>query len=359
MPGPTRWRAAALRLAPAWLLLLLAGCFPRLRAAPLPGSLPSPAEAACPPTAAGPSHFALRSSFWLNLHNFLFLESKRARGIRNDSPSAMEDPEAAPAPARALNPAEREVWSRAVAYYSAMAVRGHDTDSIVIRVNDRLAASDSVPEVGAGVYDGRLAEVLRAAAPVYRAVWWPAHDARNRAWIEEMQRLLARYEGCLAAPLAERLGGRWPDRPIRVDATVYASWSGAYTTMVGAPHITISTTAAASQHSAGLESLLHEGGHTMMDRLQTEVREETRRQASASDPGELSHLLLFYTAGDLVARAIPSHRPNAERFGIWRRSSRARTLHRAVEREWGKWLAGERPMTVAVRALVRAARTQT
>ena len=308
---------------------------------------------ACVTGPAQPSHFAFRSSFWLNLHNYLYQEAKRARGIRDEARSALPDSAAEITPSRMMTASERERWERAVAFYAESVVAGPHPDSVVIRVNDRLARSDSVPDLQAEPYGDGVRRALLDAAPVYREVWWPVHDARNRAWIAAMQGYLERYEPCLAGRLAVQLGGHWPEEPIRVDATVYANWFGAYTTFAP-PQITISTTAAASQGVSGLESLLHEAGHVLLGPLETAIRETAAQAERAPDPA-LSHLLLFYTAGDLVWRAIPNHPTNAVRFGIWEQNGRARALRALIAREWRPWLDGERSMEEALRSLLVSA----
>lgn len=344
----------AIRLARALPLLVTAACTPATHQGP--GTMTAEHQRrllgeVCAPRASQASRFTFESSFWLNLHNVLFRDAKRSRGIRDDARSALAAEGLEPRPARAMTTGEGERWDRAVAYYADVILAGPHPDSVVIRVNNRLATSDSAPTVDGELFDGRLREVLADVAPVYRSVWWPGHDARNRSWIREMREQLDRYEACLAPRLAEQLGTGWPERPIRVDATVYASWFGAYTTL-DPPHITISTTSAGSQGASGLESLLHEAGHAMLRTVESALAAEARRQG-VGPPPELPHLLLFFTAGDLVWRAIPGHPTNAVEFGVWEQNGRARTLRAAIRREWRPWLDGQRDMSEALSLLLR------
>src|SRR5206468_10709633 len=97
----------------------------------------------------------------------------------------------------------------------------------------------------------------------------------------------------------------WPRDAIHVDATVYANWFGAYSTRPPT-HITVSANARGSQGSYGLEVLLHETGHSMLGPLDSALSHEAARQHK-SLPAELSHLLLFYTAGALIQEQEPSY----------------------------------------------------
>lgn len=329
---------------------LLSGCAPAADSwkPEQAGAVPA---APCPTEPASSSRFEFRSSFWLNLHNFLFREGRRAGGVEDDGLLAAGNLALPLSGARDLTTEERRAWDAAVTVYRD-ALRIPHPDSIVIRVNNALALSTDPRLADVRARPAMLDAVL-SVSEIYRAVWWPDHDRRNREWIEEVRSRLDQYEECLAPRLAAALGGSWPDRPIRVDATVYASWAAAYTTF-DPPHITISSLAVGSQGLFGLELLLHEAGHTIMRPLEQALTREAVALGRPVD-SRLAHLLLFYTAGELVWRAVPGYPTAAEAFGIWRQNERTRSYRDILRAEWRPYLAGSRSLDQALVALASAA----
>jgi hypothetical protein len=132
-----------------------------------------------------------------------------------------------------------------------------------------LEEAPSLSDVG---LDARLVAALEGAAPVYRAVWWPRHDAANRAWIASMLPLLARYADTLAMGLTRAFDAAWPTPLLRVDVVPYANWAGAYTS-VEPPHVTISSMNGGYKGTRGLEMLFHEASHAIADSLVAALRD--------------------------------------------------------------------------------------
>lgn len=313
------------------------------------------AARSCPPSTL--PTLAFRSSFWLNLHNFLHKEAKRREGIANESPGGLASPAAAAERARALTADETAAWGRALDYYVAhMLRRGNRMleDSIVVRVNNRLADAAGDDLAGTPV-DPELRRHLERAAPVYRAVWWPGHHRRNVDWIETMEWFVSRYGECVFDRAARAFAAEWPADPIRVDASVYASWFGAYSTTVNGPHVTMSSNAVGNLELHGLEGVLHEATHAarLMVTVDSLLAAESDRQG-INVSNRLGHLVLFYTVGALVEEAVPPHVPYAERFGIWTQGPLAARFHDALARQWRPYLEGRRTLAEAAAALVNA-----
>jgi hypothetical protein len=116
--------------------------------------------------------------------------------------------------------------------------------------------------------------------------------------------------------------------------------------------VTISSTAVGSQGSYGLEVLFHEAGHALLAPVDSALAAEAARQGKTL-PTELAHLVLFYTAGDVVARAVPGHTPYASAFGIWRQNATAVRYRALLAREWAPHLRGERSLEEAVARVVQ------
>jgi len=319
-------------------------------AAPLVRTVPAD-DCGAPMAAPRASRFELHSSFWLNLHNFLYKEARRRRGISDPGLGAKGNLTQDTLPSRALDDAERRAWTRALDYYERVAFEHQRFgDSLVIRVNNRLTEAADGGDLSDVSLDPALRAALLDAAPVYRAVWWSAHDQRNATWASAMHQLLDRHEECLADRAASVFATAWQPAPIRVDATVYASWFGAYTTL-RPPHVTVSSSAVGSQGVNGLEVLLHEGGHSLLARVDSALAAAAARQGRRL-PQQLSHLLLFYTAGELVREVVPEHVPWADTFGVWRRNATVRAYRTLIEREWRPYLLGRTGFDQAIDRLV-------
>jgi len=196
-----------------------------------------------------------------------------------------------------------------------------------------------------------LAAALREAAPVYREVWWPTHDRQNRAWIAATRARLDRDGACLMRREAALFRRPWPDAPVPVEASVYATWFGAYTTL-DPLQITVSSASVGTQGANGLEVLLHEAGHTILGAVDSALTASAARQHRRL-PSEMSHLVLFYTAGALVRSVDHEHVPYAQAFGIWRQNAAARRYFGILERAWWPYLDGSIDFGSAIDAVVR------
>jgi len=299
---------------------------------------------------AGRSSFVFRSGFWLNLHNFLHRGAKERQGINNELPAAMTVAVEDTVRARPLTPPEQRAWESALQVYVTNQLALGKSDSIVQRLNERLAAARDDGELRDTDIDPAVRQALLTAAPVYRLVWWPVHDRRNREWIASLQALFGPREACLARSMARALAAEWPALPIIVDASVYASWFGAYMTQHPV-HITMSSNARGNQGSLGIEGLLHEAGHSLTGPLDSALAVTAARTGHVL-PRELAHLTLFYTAGETVHDQIPDHVPYAASFGVWKQSADAQRYRALLDREWRPHLQGVRSFAEAISRVV-------
>ena len=302
------------------------------------------------PVPAGRSSFVFRSGFWLNLHNFLHRGAKERQGINTEVPAAMTVAVEDTVAARALTAPERRAWEDALQVYVTNRLALGKSDSIVQRLNERLAPARDDGELRDADIDPAVRQALLTAAPVYRLVWWPVHDRRNREWIASLQALFGPREACLSQSMARALAAEWPAPPIMVDASVYASWFGAYMTQHPV-HITMSSNARGNQGSLGIEGLLHEAGHSLTGALDSALSATAARTGRVL-PRELAHLTLFYTAGETVRDQIPDHVPYAARFGVWQQSADAARYRALLEREWRPHLQGLRSFAEAIDRVV-------
>jgi hypothetical protein len=314
--------------------------------------LSAPAQAIAQARGASPEAFAFHRSFWLNLHHFLYAVARAEAGLdagRSPSMRALADTVGF----SSLPSSDRSTWRAAVAYYGAnLAHRDILFDSGMVAINNDLAGLGSASIVAADGIEPSLAAVLERAAPIYRRLWWPRHDATNRAWEARMEALLASYGDSLAAWESHAVAEPWPTTPIRVDVTAYANWAGAYTSTVPS-HITVSSADPGNQDDQGLEILFHEALHTMDDTLAAALKGAFRSRGKPM-PRDATHVFIFYTAGALTRRAIPNHVPYAEKNGLWNRVAEFEHARPLLDREWQPYLAGAITFKDAIERYVSA-----
>jgi hypothetical protein len=283
------------RSSAAKLILILAGAALLLPQTSLAGAQVEQEEAPLPV-------FELHSGFWINLHHTLYAQARLVR-----------EGKALPVTTR-RTPSEQFAWDAAISYYRTNYA---DMDPLfsteLILLKDQLGEFEGCDELtgikkktcDAGL-PPRLARVLEAAAPAYRAHEWPEHDRVNRRWIASVAPLVRERGLGLAQRLAEIYQTRWPKDRIRVDITAYANAGGAYTTL-DPLRVTISSTDPRNQGSAAMLILFHEASHGISEIVEDSITRECR-QRSKPIPRDLWNALLFYTAGEVV-------RPSASQQG--------------------------------------------
>ncbi len=280
--------------------------------------------------------FRFQSGFWTNLHHFLFQR-------------AVEQPADDTTASTKLGPEEAKDWSMALAYYGEQFDGKDLLDRDMVVIKNALADTGSEPSLESTGLDGELVDALETAAPVYRAVWWAAHDRSNRSRIERLIPLIARHEGRLRVRLAEIYGTEWPDTRIETDVVFHANWAGAYTTLYPT-RVTISSEDNGVPPLESLETLFHEVSHALIDKVRTAISERTRSLGKLLPRKSLWHAVLFYSTGEIVRELAPGYTPYALKHRLW---ERAWPDHLGVlESEWKPYLNGDREFEASIEALV-------
>jgi hypothetical protein len=296
--------------------------------------------------------FEFHSGFWINLHHFVHIVARGQAGKDLNRPTVIAALADTTGLGR-LEPNVRDGWTRALAIYSTTyATRELLFDSGMVAIKNRLSALENAPMLRGSGLDSTLIEALETAAPAYRALWWPRHDAANARWVRELQPLLVRHGDAMMTGIARAFRMDWPSDRMRVDVVAYANWAGAYTTEEPS-HVTISSLDENGRGADALETMFHEPLHTMEDSVTVALRREGQAQGKRG-AGPLAHALIFYTAGALTSRAIPGHLPYAERTGIWSRIAAYQRVLPAMKREWQDYLDGRASFEVAIKAIVAA-----
>ena len=303
--------------------------------------------------------FTFHSDAFVNLHHFLYRWAQAGPGAeRGESGPAVDLREEDAEVFAALSEQERETWEQAVAFYGlAMIERDLLFDENMVKLRDCLVMAGNYCD-GLTEADESALELLNRAMPVFRRHWWDRHNAENRAWIGDVMPRAQSFESAIGPRVAAAYGGEWPRRRLRVDVAPYANRVGGYTTSDG--HITISSVEAGGEGNLGLELLFHEASHA--DPLERPLRRMIRDAfgaISADTPGDLWHMTIFYTAGEVTRSVLseagePGYATYAETAGIWERREDNRRALAALDAHWKPALEAQGGYREAMRKVAEA-----
>lgn len=300
-----------------------------------------PVSAASHATRVG--RFVLQSNAWVNLHQRLLYEAQ------------FGTPPEAP-----FGGAARVQWRRAVnAYRAYFGKRNPILDVELARLDDALAqvASWTLPPSVSGVPAGILAETM----PLYRAQQWERDDYANREWIHRVQPLLHAAGEELAAAHARVYATPFP-RYVLVDAAATAWEFGSYSVGEDANvHAVIASTVPGNQGPAALEMIMHEASHAIVDANSGTIGGDiarASRELGMRAPHALWHAVLFYTSGELTARALATRgRPGYRPVILDLYEGPFRGLRAPLESQWQAYLDGKLTRYEAIRNIVVEAHT--
>ena len=288
--------------------------------------------------------------FWLNLHHFLYVLGRSANKTRDSSREAVVHAPADQDQGLAgLKPKQKQIWREAVAAYAAgPSQKDLIFDDPLAEITSALArAGDEKSLVNTGV-DARIAQVLTQAAPIYRKVWWTKHRAANRAWKAAMQELVKQHGPKVLDFITNAYRLEWPVAGYDVHVSAYSNWAGAYSTKGNL--LVASSLDAGVQGAYGLETIFHEGTHQWDTQVLQALREQARK-LNVPVPANLSHGLIFFTAGEAVRHIFPDHVPYAYKFGVWERG--LSNVREALEQSWKPYLEGHGTRDEAFAELIK------
>ena len=237
-----------------------------------------------------------------------------------------------------LDPQEQRAWSAAVEGYAATLGRSLLFDEGLLAT--RAWAVGAGPRDAIPTADRPLADALELALPIFERHWWPAHDARNRAWIESVSPTLGAVEEQMIVRFEAAYGGSWPDMTIPIDVMVYANAVGAYS--IGR-RLTISSVPRGNQMPQGLEMIFHEASHT--DPLEQALRaglSDAFQAVGGEEPERFWHDVIFFTSGEIARLVLAEHgEPGYQHYGtlgVYRRGERWAVQLLAFEAHWQPFL---------------------
>jgi len=300
-----------------------------------------------------PRIFVFDHPFWINLHHYLYVlgrvEAKMPDVARRAVAGAAADQDAGLA---ALTEQERKVWRESVsAYATGLSRRDAVFDDEMVNATAALIkAGAATPAASAGI-DPAVAAALDRAAPLYRKAWWTGHEAANRKRIDELDRLVGEHGPAILTFITRAYQEKWPADGYPVRIAAFSNWAGAYSTRGNI--LVMSSLDEGTRGTLGLEIVFHEAMHQWDDAIDLRLRDAAKRAQVARVPDNLTHAMIFYTAGEATRRAIPDHVPYAERNGMWKQSRMA-PFRDALDRHWKPYLDGRGSLNAALEALLKA-----
>jgi len=301
--------------------------------------------------------FVFHSSFWINLHHFLYEQAAERKKPGSSGSAAGADKSMSQ-----LSPEQLQLWNAALDYYTkAIIERDLLQNGSMVEINDTLSESESAPDLSKSSLNAELRKVLESVAPAYRVRWWPQHDRANRFWIAVAIPMVKQFGPTLIKQLTVAYKAKWPASPIRVDVLEYANWAGGYTTIDPERHVHTMICSIESDYQgfSALEMLFHEASHSLVDPRSGAVAEAIARECRAKNkpiPRGLWHAIIFYTAGEFTKRdlkefGVTNYTPSAYR-GLWERSWP--NLQRPLELYWQPYLDGTTDFDKAMSNLIAA-----
>ncbi len=298
-------------------------------------------------------HFAFYSDFDTNLNDALIAAGVARKGGKPELFHAGDEVSCF----GKLPPSARAAWEGAVNYYEEIISPANFGDRQQYLLRAQLAGFGEESKDAEARQFVEIARSFRAAAaPAYRVCRWAAQDETNRRWIEELKSRLAADEQKIASRLEQLYRKPWEGLPIPVDVVETVDWSGANSILrdPAGGHLLIS--GPSYQGPAALEVVFHEASHLLMGR-EAPVRQALDSAARAVDlrlPGDLWHVVLFYTTGETVRRILdeggkPGYTPMV--YGIFDRGAWV-GYRKALESAWRPYVEGKQALSEAAANLI-------
>jgi hypothetical protein len=236
-----------------------------------------------------------------------------------------------------LTPAEVATWRAAVSTYADGPSRLDPIfDAALIEAGGILAQASDAPTLDGTGLDPDLRRTLEETAPIYRKAWWQVHRAANQRWRAAIDPQIARYGPDILAFITRAYGLAWPEEGYPVRVAAYSNWAGAFSTE--GDLLIVASLDPGNAGLSALETVFHEAMHQWDD----EIWELLVRHAGNQGRyirRDLTHAMIFMTAGEAVRSVVPDYVAYAEANGIWERGMGA--YHRpALAAAWLPYLQG-------------------
>ncbi|KAF0209935.1 MAG: hypothetical protein FD167_5418, partial [bacterium] len=140
------------------------------------------------------SLFNLQSSFWINLHHFLYQQAL-LKTSTNGKPALITPPD--PILSR-LTPTQKRLWDKAINFYQNNYIKKDLLFSDEMTdIKQRLVKVNSENDLKKAGLPNPLVDILVTVAPIYQNTWWIIHDRTNQAFISNINIMLSFFEPAL------------------------------------------------------------------------------------------------------------------------------------------------------------------
>jgi hypothetical protein len=141
--------------------------------------------------------------------------------------------------------------------------------------------------------------------------------------------------------------------------SAFANFGGAYSVAGGAAFLVFSSMTDQNAGLHGFEIVVHEGMH-QWDQLLGGTLAAQARARNVTVPRDLTHAMIFFTAGEAVRRLGPNYIPVADAVGVWKLKLSGATLpaerlRPILEDVWKPYMNGRGSRDEALGALVAGA----
>ena len=297
--------------------------------------------------------------FWLNLHHFLYVLGRAEAKTPDSTEAAVAGaPREAERGLQGMTREEQMTWAGAVTAYATGLSLKSNLEEAMASVTRALAEVDDRPSLAGTSLDPALVAVLERAAPIYRKTWWTAHRAANRAWRSSAETLIDRYGSSTIEFVSKVYGAQWPASGYPIHMSGYANFGGAYS-IGGANFLIVASMTDVNDDLHGLEVMVHEGMHQWDGQMFSALAGHARA-LNVLVPRDLTHAMIFFTAGEAVRRIDPAYVPVADAFNVWPKQLSgaplpAQRLKPVLEEVWRPYLNGSSTRDEALAALVARA----
>ena len=291
------------------------------------------------------------NEFWLNLHHFLYVLGRAQVKMRDASaPSVASGPGEAERGLATLADSERRAWTESVAAYATgYSRRSLVFDEALAAITRSLSEVDDRPTLKDVAIEPALLAALARAAPIYRKVWWPAHRASNEAFRASLQALVDRHGRAVLEFITRAYGEQWPTAGFPVHLSAYVDSRGAYSTF-GNLLVVSASRDPSEQKTIPLEIVFHEAMHQWDDAVLAALQTHGLR-LTGPGPQNLTHGMIWMTAGEAVRRVAAEHVPYAEAIGIWKGRD-VGPFRAALEETWLPYVKGRGTRDDGLKTLV-------
>ena len=163
----------------------------------------------------------------------------------------------------------------------------------------------------------------------------------------ELDALVQRHGRAILAYLVRAYEQPWPSDGYPVQFTPFSNWAGAFSTR--GRHLVFSSLDEGLAGLPGLETLFHEAMH-QWDEIMDDKLAAASKAKQTQVPANLSHAMIFYTAGEAVRSVIPGHRPYAETRDMW--NGAFREFKPRLDAVWKPYLEGRGSLAETLRNLL-------